>query len=392
MAKIYSNSEFENILIYFTHSILDQSTEEEIAWNLAKNCISKLGFEDCVVYFIDEKNEVLIQKAAYGPKNPKRFEIADPIFIPVGSGITGSVAKNAKSEIIADTSKDDRYIMDDACRFSEISVPIIVDGKVFGVIDCEHSEKNFFTEQHLRILEAFASICSVIISKIRAEKAYKENQEHLLNVQRELLSIKIEALRTQMNPHFLFNAINSIQYFITIGDKRSSLLFLTTFSKLIRYYLNHFEKDEVTIQGELQLMRWYFTLQKMRYVDKFDFEITSQVTDYQSGFKIPSMILGSFTESVLENSIIDNELKAKVKVKAMFSHDKFQLTAIYTTTKGNVTKRLVNYRENLASWEEQIELLNRLRNLKIEKTKAKRIITKKNLSIELVRIIIPIIE
>src|SRR3546814_1780752 len=90
-------------------------------------------------------------RSAYGPKNPRAFEISDPILIPIGEGITGSVAKSARSELIQDTSLDERYIEDDKRRFSEITVPVIVDGMVFGVIDCEHSEKNFFSEQHLKI-------------------------------------------------------------------------------------------------------------------------------------------------------------------------------------------------------------------------------------------------
>jgi len=392
MARRYSNSEFQDILIYFTHSIFGQNTEEEIAWDLAKNCISRLGFEDCVIYFVDESGLFLKQKAAYGPKNPRQFEIADPITIPIGQGITGSVAKTGHSELIGDTSLDDRYIMDDVRRFSEITVPIMVDGKVFGLIDCEHSKKYFFTNQHLKILEAIASICSIKISKVWADRANKEKEQHLFNIQKELLTLKIEALRTQMNPHFVFNAINSIQYFITICDKRSALMFLSTFSKLIRYYLNHFEKDEVTISGELQLMQWYLSLQKMRYIDKFDFEFTSRLNDHQASLKIPSMILGSFTESILETSVFDNVTQGKIKLKVKHTDDKFHITAIHVLPKKNGESRMVNYRRYLASWEEQISLLNRLKNLGIEKDIVRRINIDKSFYIEKIIIIIPVIE
>src|SRR3546814_4026026 len=95
--------------------------------------------------------------------------------------MTGSVAKSARSELIQDTSLDERYIEDDKRRFSEITVPVIVDGMVFGVIDCEHSEKNFFSEQHLKILEAIASIYAVTISKVRAERAAIDRNSTRLN-------------------------------------------------------------------------------------------------------------------------------------------------------------------------------------------------------------------
>ncbi len=392
MNTTYTNSEFQDILIYFANSIFGQNTEEEIAWDLAKNCISSLGFEDCVVYFVDESDGVLIQKAAYGPKNPRQFEIANPITILMGQGITGNAAKNARSELIGDTSLDNRYIVDDVRRFSEITVPIVIEGRVFGVIDCEHSEKHFFNDQHLKILEAIASICSVKISKVRAERISKEKERHLLNIQKELLTLKIEALRTQINPHFLFNAISSIQYFITIGDKKSALTFLSIFSKLIRYYLNHFEKDEVTIGGELQLMQWYLALQKMRYTDKFDFKIHSLINDHQASQKVPSMILGSFTESILETSVFDNVARGKIKIKIKCSGEKLYVTALHILSKNNEEGRLVNYRKNMASWEEQVSLLNRLRNLAIEKDITRRLSFDKSFYIEKINIVIPVIE
>src|SRR5690606_24718828 len=123
---------------YFAISLFGQNTEDEILWDLARNCISRLGFEDCVIYLVDEDRRVLIQKAAYGPKNPKGFTIHDPLEIPLGAGIVGSVALSGKAELVHDTSKDPRYIQDDAFRYSELCVPIMVEDKVIGVIDSEH--------------------------------------------------------------------------------------------------------------------------------------------------------------------------------------------------------------------------------------------------------------
>jgi len=65
-----------------------------------------------------------------------------------------------KAEIINDTTIDGRYIIDDAQRFSEISVPILQDGLVIGVIDSEHSQKAFYTNKHLQILTTIASLCA----------------------------------------------------------------------------------------------------------------------------------------------------------------------------------------------------------------------------------------
>src|SRR3546814_17302936 len=93
---------------------------------------------------------MLIQKAAFSPKNPDGYTIAHAIEIPLGSGIVGSVAASLKPEIIADATKDPRYIIDDKKRLSEITVPIMLDGKLLGIIDSEHSKKNFYTRRHLK--------------------------------------------------------------------------------------------------------------------------------------------------------------------------------------------------------------------------------------------------
>lgn len=90
----------------------------------------------------------MIQKAAMGSKSPNPYEIKNPIEIPIGQGIVGSVALDSKSIIVNDTSKDSRYIVDDKARSSEISIPILHEGKVIGVIDSEHSKKNFYTDDH----------------------------------------------------------------------------------------------------------------------------------------------------------------------------------------------------------------------------------------------------
>ena len=147
---------------------------DEILWDIAKNCIARLKLVDCVIYLLDDDHQMLVQKAAYGSKNPKDFDIYHPIEIPVGQGIVGSVAQTGKAEIISDTSLDARYIADDEVRLSEIAVPLVYQEQVLGVIDAEHPDKNFFTEEHLTILEIIAALCSNKIVKARAEEEHQQ--------------------------------------------------------------------------------------------------------------------------------------------------------------------------------------------------------------------------
>lgn len=160
----------EKIVNYFATSLYGRNTVEDVFWDIAKNCISQLGFEDCVLYLYDENRGVLVQKAAFGPKNPEKHEILNPIVIPVGEGITGYAALHGKYVLVPDTTKDPRYIVDDQQRQSELAIPIFVDGKVFGVIDTEHSRKNFYNRRHVRILQKIAGLCNQKLTGYLAEE------------------------------------------------------------------------------------------------------------------------------------------------------------------------------------------------------------------------------
>lgn len=160
----------EKTLNSFATSLYGQNTIEDICWDTARNCVLKLGFTDCVIYWYEEDRKLLVQKAAYGPKNPWQREIYNSMAIPLGKGIVGSVALTGKMELIRDTSKDTRYIVDDEKRLSEITVPIFVDEKLFGVIDSEHPQRNFYTRHHARLLRKIASICGERIARYLAEE------------------------------------------------------------------------------------------------------------------------------------------------------------------------------------------------------------------------------
>jgi PAS domain S-box-containing protein len=157
----------------FATSLSPMHSQEDILWEITRQCISVLGFVDCVIYLLDEERGVLVQRAAYGPKNPRDREILAPLEVAIGAGIVGSVALTGLAEVIPDTRKEPRYIMDDAERLSEISVPILAGGRVLGVIDSEHPEAGFFTQEHLTVLTSIASLCANKLVRANAEEQLK---------------------------------------------------------------------------------------------------------------------------------------------------------------------------------------------------------------------------
>ncbi|HEY6436017.1 MAG TPA: hypothetical protein VIY47_05465, partial [Ignavibacteriaceae bacterium] len=85
--------EEEKIISGFATSLFGLKTVEDIFWDTAKNCVEKLGFVDCVIYQKDEFGKLLVQKAAFGPKNPFSREIVNRLEIPIGKGVVGWVAE-----------------------------------------------------------------------------------------------------------------------------------------------------------------------------------------------------------------------------------------------------------------------------------------------------------
>lgn len=357
---------FEDIIIYFSKSLLGKENEEDIFWDVAKNCISQLGFVDCVIYVLDPNRGILVQEAAHGPKNPKDKILFNHLEIPLGRGITGAVAASGVPEIINDTSNDPRYIRDDENRLSEICVPIVHEKELFGVIDCEHPEKDFFTDRHLKMLTAIASICAIKIKSVRANKALLEKQDKLLKMREEMLELKLKALHSQLNPHFVFNSLNAIQYFVTSENKPMALEYLSTFSRLIRFYLKQLGKDTVSLYNEIDMIHWYLKLQKLRYDDAFAYDIfLDKNTEGTQDAAIPTLVVHTLFENIIEHAMFNQHLDQYFKIA--FKATSETVTVTVTFQKNNSkNNELPEYREGILRWRDHLELLNMVKGYTIK--------------------------
>ncbi|MDR9416284.1 MAG: ATP-binding protein [Gracilimonas sp.] len=175
-------------------------TVEDIAWTITQEIIEYLNFEDCVIYTVDHNQKILKQVAAYGPKRKSKGEIKNPIEIKLGKHIVGEVALTGKSELINDTTAEKRYLVDDEQRYSELTVPIKVKGKVIGIIDSEHSEKNFFDKNDLETVSAIANIVSIQLQSAIEQEQNSRKFEEL----EELLSLMLNHSKSAI----LFEDVN----------------------------------------------------------------------------------------------------------------------------------------------------------------------------------------
>lgn len=325
--KAKQAQEVRKMIDYFANSGYEHSSVDDILWDIARNCISRLNFEDCVIYTVDEERGMLQQKAAYGPKAPKAFEIMNPIEIPLGKGIVGTVAQTGIAEIVSDTTRDKRYIIDDRARLSEITVPIIHEGNVIGIIDSEHRRKNFFKQKHVQVLQTIANLCSAKISHGMALDAMRKSKLQLMELNMKMAESKFLNLRLQMNPHFLFNSLSSIQHLVVSQQTSRAYKYLTVFSNLLRSLLQYAESNFISLDKEMAMLRMYLDLETLRFDESFKYTIDVDESLTQEDVLLPSLMVQAFAENAIWHGLMHKEGDKKIHIRFNNHHDDY-LTCI----------------------------------------------------------------
>ena len=111
--------------------------------------------------------------------------------------------------------------------------------------------------------------------------------------------LALKSLRSQMNPHFIFNALNSVNSFIASNDERTANKYLTDFSLLMRAVLENSEEDFISLEKEIKLLELYAKLEHFRFQDKFDYTINVDENINVEDFVIPPMLLQPYIENAV---------------------------------------------------------------------------------------------
>jgi sensor histidine kinase YesM len=150
----------------------------------------------------------------------------------------------------------------------------------------------------------------------QSEELEKQHIQQLeLNFEQQLAEIQMMALRAQMNPHFIFNCLNSIQLYTTSNDAAKASLYLNRFSQLIRLVLENSRSERVTLANELEALRLYLEMESMRFKDKLGFKIeidTSLDTDL---IEIPPLLLQPYVENAIWHGLMHKQEGGMVQVK-----------------------------------------------------------------------------
>jgi sensor histidine kinase YesM len=131
---------------------------------------------------------------------------------------------------------------------------------------------------------------------------------------KQLAQIEMKALKAQMNPHFIFNCMNSINSYILENDKKKASDYLTKFSTLIRLILENSDKQKINLDDELAMLKTYLQLEQNRLDNKFDYHIDVDASIKTTAFEIPPLILQPFIENAVWHGVVHKTERGKINI------------------------------------------------------------------------------
>ncbi len=162
------------------------------------------------------------------------------------------------------------------------------------------------------IIALFFIIWLIIVN--REKNAKRKRNTQLMIDKSKMLSLEQQALNASMNRHFIFNSLNSIQYYINRQDRLSANKYLTNFAKLIRKNLDSSLENEIYIDEEIERIDLYLKLEQMRFQNKFNYKIKIDNDIEPQTIKIPSMILQPFIENSIWHGILPSDKVGNIVV------------------------------------------------------------------------------
>ncbi len=206
----------------------------------------------------------------------------------------------------------------DGVRFAFADNPL--DARNYAKQSLQPKKKELNKSQLQIIIVVLLTILTILIIGLLLWKWRVRQQFRKEEQKRRLRELELTAIRSQMNPHFLFNSLNSVQNLVQQNKGREAHLYLSDFAGMIRKVLNNSEKEEVSLAEELEMVQQYLNLEKLRF--DFDFEILVDDEIDAHNTPIPSMLLQPFVENAiihgLQNKSGEKHLKIEVKKETAF--------------------------------------------------------------------------
>ncbi|MEL1247840.1 sensor histidine kinase [Flavobacterium helocola] len=189
-----------------------------------------------------------------------------------------------------------------------------------NIINYNFSIQKPFWESTIFILFSILllAILFYFLYQSKLKKIQQKNQIELnrITLENNLNESKLTAIKSQMNPHFFYNALNTIQSYILSNDKKEAIIYLNKFSSLTRTILELTEKNYLSINEEIKTITLYLDLEKARFFNDFNYTISIDKEIDTESIKIPTMLLQPFIENAIKHGLL--HLKGEKTINIVF--------------------------------------------------------------------------
>jgi hypothetical protein len=243
-----------------------------------------------IVVTYDDRFTCLYIDGKLDSRMPKHFR---SVFLSTDSVMVGNSANRKNNRFLCGS-------VDDLAYYNRV----ITDEDVTALYNApDPNRSRVITLWAARILLGIALIAFVTWLIVRRYKKDLERQKEKNRIEALLNELETKAIRTQMNPHFIFNALNTLQSFILEEDIESSNKYLTKFANLLRKLIESSVSDTISLSEEIDILNRYIDLEKMRFGSSFDYQLKCEVPEVSKVF-VPFMLVQPFVENAIWHGLL----------------------------------------------------------------------------------------
>ncbi len=205
---------------------------------------------------------------------------------------------------------------------------------------------------------------SALYVRTSKQKARKQAFQNTVN------ELRMQALQTQVNPHFIFNALNAIQQFQVVNDREKAIDYLSQFAHLIRMIFEHSKEKAITLNQEIEFLKLYLELEKLRFKDKvsIDFHVSPELSASQQMIKVPPLLIQPIIENAFKHGLFHKGHDGKLNIDFQKKED-YLVCVVEDNGVGRAAAELKNLERNkdyqssgLNTSEKRLKIYNRSRS------------------------------
>ena len=330
-SKINNQITEQNASVWGTaDSVLNQTTNDSLVYYLEKinlefNSITAITYDDNGRVWLGSKNGLWVFSGSSFQEYTYKDGLFDKNILGLFCSSEGQIwvatpsgpyallknhfyvfepLKNIKIRAISEDAKNFLFLTEDGIR-------------IFG------KEQRIFESIYVKIIFILVLLAGMSLLILWGLKKFKTNVEWKSNIFR----VEQEALLAQMNPHFIFNSLNSLQKYILANDQESARSYLQKFARLMRKVLENSSQSFITLSEEIETLDLYLELESLRFDNGFDYEINVE-DDEILHIEIPTMLLHPFVENAVWHGLMNKENRGKINLRFAEINKKFILCEI----------------------------------------------------------------